>query len=412
MSFPGPHSAGPPPPPAPLSLPPGWTALLDATGRAYYHHAPSNTTHWNLPTPPPLPPAPYPPVTVYTPPPPLATVTAAPIPLLVFLDRVQSQVSDANLGPKSLNSLFGMLNPIRVVSLEIALLGDGSGAPCLLNMDIAVVGLRSKPKRSELAAMITWARSMVADSAAARVLPPTMHGIPTIDLLAAVFLYTAENPYPIYSCMTVPLNVSGVRSLQSLLQQLPFMKLFSLGLRCLPKDGPYHFKGAMYRGVDVNKNASFKAKYDTYGTAYQVGTVLTFAAPTSFSTSDQAAGVFCNGIQFVVPDGAGTQMHDLSAFDGEGEVVVDGPSSWHVIAATMTPTGTLVVVLKQVPSTVQFLTGDDEHLPHAVLPSSAPLGALVAAQTSHIHAQPASTPLSAFSVSQVALLVPPPASPS
>lgn len=166
----------------------------------------------------------------------------------------------------------------------------------------------------------------------------------------------------------------------------------------------------------MNKNASFKAKYDTHATAYQVGTVLTFAAPTSFSTSDQAAGVFCNGIQFVVPDGSGTQLHDLSAFDGEGEVVVDGPSSWQVVAATMTPTGTLVVVLKRQQSPVQFLTDDDDsdHQPHAALHPPAQVPPHVAVPTSHPHTSPAVAPLSAFSVSQVALLVriPPPAPPS
>ena len=177
----------------------------------------------------------------------LLSLPPQPPPLLVFLERVQSQVADANLGARSLNALFGVLNPIPVVSLEIALLGDGSGAPCLLSMDIVIVGVRSKPKRAEIAAMISWARSMAQDTIAARLLPPTMHGIPTIDLLAAVFLYTAETPYPLYSCLTVPLNVTGVRTLQSLLHQLPFMKLFSLGLRCLPKCAPYLFQGALYR---------------------------------------------------------------------------------------------------------------------------------------------------------------------
>ena len=58
------------------------------------------------------------------------------------------------------------------------------------------------------------------------------------------------------------------------------------------------------------------------------------AAPTSFSTSDQAAGEFTKGIQFVWPDGHGVKMHDLSAFEEEGEVVVDGPSMFEVTAAT------------------------------------------------------------------------------
>jgi hypothetical protein len=319
--------------------------------------------------------------------------SAKPPPFLVFLERVQSQVADANLGARSLNALFGVLNPIPVVSLEIALLGDGSGAPCLLSMDIVIVGVRSKPKRAEIAAMIAWARSMAQDTIAARLLPPTMHGIPTIDLLAAVFLYTAETPYPLYSCLTVPLNVTGVRTLQSLLHQLPFMKLFSLGLRCLPKCAPYLFQGALYRGVDVSKNPSFKAKYDSYSTAYQVGSVLIFAAPTSFSTSDQAAGVFCNGIQFVAPDTVGTQLHDLTAFDGEGEVIIDGPSWWQVQAATMTPTGTLVVVIKRAQSAVHFLTDDDgDHQSRDVVVDD--------------HAQRASArSLSQLSVPDVALIV-------
>ena len=154
-------------------------------------------------------------------------------PTVILSVRVQSQVADANLGTKGLNALFGVLNPIRVTSLELALLGDGSGAHCILNIDMRVVGVRSAPTRSELAAMTAWARNAVRSSKAARALPPTMFGVPTIDLLAAVFLYTAENPYPLYSCITVPLNVNGTRTLQSLQQQLPFMKLFTLGLLSL-----------------------------------------------------------------------------------------------------------------------------------------------------------------------------------
>ncbi len=47
---------------------------------------------------------------------------------------------------------------------------------------------------------------------------------------------------------------------------------------------------------------------------------IVFAAPTSFSMSDQAAGEFTKGIQFVWPDGHGVKMHDLSAFEDEDHV--------------------------------------------------------------------------------------------
>jgi hypothetical protein len=50
----------------------------------------------------------------------------------------------------------------------------------------------------------------------------------------------------------------------------------------------------------------------------------------------------------------------VSAFDDENEVVVNGPSSWEVVAATMTPTGTLVVVIKRLPDFVTFLTQQDD----------------------------------------------------
>ena len=68
--------------------------------------------------------------------------------LVIFSARVQSQVADANLGTKGLNALFGVLNPIRVTSLDLALLGDGSGADCILNLDMRVVGVRSAPSRA------------------------------------------------------------------------------------------------------------------------------------------------------------------------------------------------------------------------------------------------------------------------
>ena len=101
--------------------------------------------------------------------------------------------------------------------------------------------------------------------------PPTCYGVPTLELFAAVFLYTVEKPYPLYSCIAVPLNVSGKRTLQLLQQQLPCMKLFTLGLRCLPPGAAYHYKGALYRGVDIDRSAAFKAKYEAHSSAHQVG---------------------------------------------------------------------------------------------------------------------------------------------
>ena len=71
-------------------------------------------------------------------------------PTIIFSFRVQSQVADANLGTKGLNPLFGILDTVRVTSLDLALLGDGGTADCILNMDMTVVGVRSMPTRSQL----------------------------------------------------------------------------------------------------------------------------------------------------------------------------------------------------------------------------------------------------------------------
>ncbi len=170
-----------------------------------------------------------------------------------------TQVSNANLGISSLKPLWNVLDSIPVVSLELALLGNDSSTPC-------------ESTRAMLQSMMVDARRKVETSAAKLALPAKMFGVDTLDLLAAVFLYTMEIPCPVYSFLTGPLNVSETRTLQSILRQLPYMKLFSLGLRCLPKD--YHFRcildsyycisfhlfyrGTLYRVIDVKKNESFK----------------------------------------------------------------------------------------------------------------------------------------------------------
>jgi hypothetical protein len=72
------------------------------------------------------------------------------------------------------------------VPLELALFGDGSAsAHCLLHMDISVVGVPSAPTRPQLVSIASLAKQMVTGSEAARQLPPTCHGVPTLDLFLA-----------------------------------------------------------------------------------------------------------------------------------------------------------------------------------------------------------------------------------
>ena len=91
--------------------------------------------------------------------------------------------------------------------------------------------------------------------------------------------------------------------------------------------------------------------------------------------------------------------------------MVDGPSSWVVPASTMTPTGTLVVILKRVPTRTCLTKDDDQFLnanPPAMSPAfssfSSDLFPLVAPEPAHALAAPSPSPHLALSVKQVAPL--------
>ncbi len=200
----------------------------------------------------------------------------------------------------------------------------------LLRIDISDAGVRYAPTTA--AVSVNLCRRQANDYGQ-RGAPDTVcplrraHG--TLDLLAAVFLYTLEKPNPIYSCITVPLNVSGKRTLQSLQQLLPYMKLFTFSLRCLPPPASsYHFKGAVIarsNAASISTGAAFKAKYEAHSSAYQVGTFdeYTRVCCAHLLQHKQSSG---GRVRFVWPDGHGVKMHDLSAFEDKGEVLLERPS--------------------------------------------------------------------------------------
>ncbi len=257
----------------------------------------------------------------------------------------------------SLKALDGMLDDIEIVSLEVALLGDSDSTNCLFRINPSDVGHEGIILPADVAKMIECARKHVQRSDASRILPSNMHGISTIDLLASLYLFTMEKPIPIYRYITVPLNGTP----KSLKNQLPFMKLLSLGiraLRCLPEDGPYFFRGALYRGLNILQSRQLRAAYDTYTDTYKVGSTVIFPALCECSASEEVAGCFSSGIMFIMPDSTGIRLHQLSSFDVKDVIMIDGPSFWEVLAAHMTRNETLVVVLKRAPVLLQYLSED------------------------------------------------------
>ena len=124
--------------------------------------------------------------------------------------------------------------------------------------------------------------------------------------------------------------------------------------RLTASDTACRYDGVLYRGINKDLNPIMKTKYDTYETAFAVGTKLTFPAPTACSTSDVVAGDFTNGIQLVIQKAGGVSLlpGQLSAYD-ESEVMLPFPSSFKVIARSKVQ-DTVVVVIEAIDTAFSY----------------------------------------------------------
>jgi hypothetical protein len=97
-----------------------------------------------------------------------------------------------------------------------------------------------------------------------------------------------------------------------------------------------------------------KQKYDTYETAFAVGTKITFPAPTSCTTSSSIAGEFTKGIQLVIQKASGVKLlpGHLSAY-GEDEVMPSFPSSYMVVARSKVQ-DTVVIVIEAISIAIAY----------------------------------------------------------
>ena len=117
--------------------------------------------------------------------------------------------------------------------LLVAVVGPG---PSILNIDPAPLGLtQPRPTRAQLTTMVLCALECARDSDATRHMPPVCEGIDAVQLVATFFLWSMEFPFGIYRLITQPLNVSGTRSVESLQQQLPLLKLLCIAHRSIPR---------------------------------------------------------------------------------------------------------------------------------------------------------------------------------
>lgn len=114
------------------------------------------------------------------------------------------------------------------------------------------------------------------------------------------------------------------------------------------------YSGALYRGIDKDLNPVMRRKYDAYETEFEVGSMITFPAPTSCTISDAVAGGFTKGIQLVIQKASGVRLSpgQLSAYD-EAEVMPPFPSCY-VVTARSKVQDTVVVVIEARPSHVSY----------------------------------------------------------
>ena len=121
--------------------------------------------------------------------------------------------------------------------LMVAVIGPG---PCILNLDPGPLGLaQSRPTRSQLTTMVQCALETARRSDATLLMPSVCEGIAAVQLVATFLLWSMEAPISVYRYVTNPLNVSGSRTVESLQQQLPLIKLLCIAHRSIPRNSAF-----------------------------------------------------------------------------------------------------------------------------------------------------------------------------
>jgi hypothetical protein len=241
-------------------------------------------------------------------------------------------------------SLQCMLDSVPILPLHEALAAFDDGSS-------------SAPSQDMLFEMCRLALEMANHSALLNDLPAQIHGLPAVNFVGALVVYSFEEPIHVYSLICDPLNRPGDRNRDSFQTILPFLKLITLAQRSVPEDSEYFFQSkSLYRGVSIDRNDGLRAKYDDYAKAYAEGTMITFPAPTSTSVNDTVASEFTKGIQFVIHDAIGIRLkgNELSPFL-EDEVLLEAPLVCRVISRTKVQ-NTVVVGLKVQRSTMTYLS--------------------------------------------------------
>jgi hypothetical protein len=169
--------------------------------------------------------------------------------------------------------------------LAVSLLGPGS---CLLNADPSILmgSLKGRgPTRAQLYQIFVTACEMARKSPLLHELPMLCEGAPRLDVLAALFVFTTEEPYPIYRFITDLFSNAAEHGLCT--DHRAFLKLILIAQRAVPRSHGhplYRHSGPIFFGFSFNPSCPSATPASLF-LDIPVGKTAWLAAPVFCSSS-------------------------------------------------------------------------------------------------------------------------------
>eukprot|EP00045_Choanoeca_perplexa_P016994 m.237592 g.237592 ORF g.237592 m.237592 type:complete len:630 (+) comp17420_c0_seq12:277-2166(+) len=146
---------------------------------------------------------------------------------------------------------------------------------------------------------------------------------PFLSWKVAIYMYTCEQPYPVYRVLNTPFNTRA-RSKELMKSALPYMALLKQALHQLPSEMKY--TGTLFRGMDVSKSPLLQEYMDNRADVFQPKRIMSFAAFTSASVCRDVAHRFSKGILLEIAGCTGYyKLGSLSRYGNEEEVLLEPP---------------------------------------------------------------------------------------
>jgi hypothetical protein len=185
-------------------------------------------------------------------------------------------VCGVNQDPEPLFYMCDNIHLARTNALATALFGPRH---CLRNVDPSILldNLKNRgPTRAEFYEMFITACDMARKSPVWNEAPPFCEGVPKLDVIATLFLFTMQEPYPAYRLVTDVFALTGQRAVFK--EQRSFIKLLLIAQRCIPlvDQSLYQYSGSLFFGFRHHP-ASASVPVECL---FPVGQNISLAAPT------------------------------------------------------------------------------------------------------------------------------------